>query len=280
MRAAITGTSGYVGSAIARRFVDARWEVLALSRRAGPTGTKPISFTLGGNAGALPWEGVNAVVHCAYDFRITSWNEIRRVNIAGSINFLQSAKMRGVERGIFISSLSCFEGCRSMYGKAKLEIESAALDLGYTVVRPGLVFGPHAGGTMGALARAAGASPVLPMIGSGRYPQYLVHEEDLAEFVFELCAGSPVGPHILTAAHPAWVQLKEIIRREAEKSGRRVRFIGIPWPLILGGLRFLEACRLPSPFRSDSLIGIVFQNPAPDFTLPSGLHPNFRPYES
>ena len=44
------------------------------------------------------------------------------------------------------------------------------------------------------------------------------------------------------------------------------------------GLKTLEMLGLPAPFRSDSLIGIVFQNPAPQFGLPEIPSVTFRPY--
>jgi hypothetical protein len=40
----------------------------------------------------------------------------------------------------------------------------------------------------------------------------------------------------------------------------------VPWPLILAGLKTMEALGLNPPFRSDSLTGFVFQNPNPDFS--------------
>ncbi len=50
----------------------------------------------------------------------------------------------------------------------------------------------------------------------------------------------------------------------------------VPWRLIDAGLRFIELLKIPFPFRRDSLTGIVFQNPRPDFELPSELAVPFR----
>jgi hypothetical protein len=50
----------------------------------------------------------------------------------------------------------------------------------------------------------------------------------------------------------------------------------VPWRLIHCGLKTIEALHLPAPFRSDSLVGLVFQNPRPDFSLPEMPQISFR----
>jgi len=95
-----------------------------------------------------------------------------------------------VDKIIFLSSISAFEGCRSLYGKAKLEIEKVAADLGATIIRPGLVYGSERpGGMYGSLQRVVARFPIMPLIGSGKHLQYLVHEDDLCELLLGFAAG-------------------------------------------------------------------------------------------
>jgi nucleoside-diphosphate-sugar epimerase len=198
--------------------------------------------------------------------------------VEGSSRLLEVAKANGVGHGVFISSLSCFEDCRSLYGKAKLLIEAEALRLGFGVVRPGLVWGNKPGGMMGSLMRVAATSKAIPLIGDGSFPQYLVHEEDLAHLVFALCQEIP-PPRAISAANGEQNSLRSLLGKIALKHGRSPFFIPVPWQLILAGLKTLELLHLPTPFRSDSLIGFVFQNPAPDFRLPELPEITFRPFE-
>ncbi|HEX4085849.1 MAG TPA: NAD(P)-dependent oxidoreductase [Chthoniobacteraceae bacterium] len=258
MNAAITGASGYVGGAIAQGFRAHGWQVTELGRRSERR------FELGGDP-PPDWAGIDALVHCAWDFKLTRREEIERVNVRGSIRLLEAARAAGVTRGVLISSLSCFEGCRSMYGQGKLVVEREALKLGFAVVRPGLVYGDRAGGMMGSLEKAV-KLPVVPLIGNGSQPQYPVHEADLAELVFALCQRpAPAAP--VSAAHGEAIPFRELLRRAAARRGRRPLFLPVPWPLILAGLKGMEALGLNPPFRSDSLTGFVFQNPDPDFSL-------------
>jgi nucleoside-diphosphate-sugar epimerase len=277
MRCAITGAAGHVGSAIARCFQEEGWEVMAMGRRP-LEGGRHVAYELGADPRALPWSEVDALVHCAYDFRPKTWAAIHEVNVAGSIALLRAAREHGVKRIVFISSLSAFSGCRSFYGKAKMEIEAATLELGGAVVRPGLVWSKNPGSLLGALERAA-RSKLVPLIGDGSYPQYLVFDEDLAGLVLALCqADTPPVARAISAAHPEKRSLRSLLEQFARKQDAHPVFVPIPWRLMHAGLKTLEMLGLPAPFRSDSLIGIVFQNPAPQFDLPEIPRITFRPY--
>jgi nucleoside-diphosphate-sugar epimerase len=268
-RAAITGAAGYVGSAIARCFRAHGWSPLELGRRS------PHPYNLATEVN-VDWTGIDALVHCAWDFRLTRWTDIQRVNVRGSIRLMESARAAGVPHGVFISSLSCFQGCRSLYGKGKLEVEKEALRLGFAVVRPGLVYGDTPGGMMGSLDKAAQSGPIVPLIGNGSHPQYPVHEQDLAELVFALCQCPPPSVPVSAASGEA-IPFRDLLRRLAARHGRTPIFIPIPWPLILAALKSIEALGLNPPIRSDSLLGFIFQNPSPDFTQAHHLT-SFRPF--
>ena len=256
---AITGASGYVGSAVTRCFRAHGWQVLELGRRTG-------NFDLGGKM-ALDWSGIDALVHCAWDFGLKRWADIERVNVQGSLRLLEAARDAGVTRGVFISSLSCFAGCRSLYGKAKLAVEPEAARIGFSVVRPGLVYGDSPRGMMGTLEKAVKAGPVVPLIGDGSQPQYPVHEEDLAELVFALCQSQKSTAEPIAAASGEAIPFRELLRRIAARHSRKPIFVAIPWRLILAGLKTMEGVGLNPPFRSDSLTGFVFQNPDPHFEV-------------
>jgi hypothetical protein len=72
--------------------------------------------------------------------------------------------------------------------------------------------------------------------------------------------------------------LRDVIEAVARRDGRRISFIPIPWRLLFWGLKTLEVFHLPAPFRSDSVTGIVFQNPAPRFDEKMLAEIGFRPF--
>lgn len=277
MKVAITGASGYVGSCIANGFRDHGHEVLALSRRPCPLPWVP--YALGDDPTKLPWQGVDVLVHAAYDFTPRTWQEILDRNIMPGVRLLQAAKQAKVGRLICISSMSSFEGCRSNYGKAKLMIEKEALDLGATVVRPGLVWGDSSGGVMGTLEKLVTKLPAVPYLtGSGNLKQFLIHEADLSEAIVAIAGMPPSGSGTLhSATHPDPVPLLTILRSIAKRSNRSRLYLPVPWQLAMAGLKSLETIGIRSLFRSDSLTGLVHGNPHPEFlTPPAGIC--YRPF--
>lgn len=277
MKVAITGASGYVGTCIADGFRTRGHEVLALSRRPCPSPWLPHS--LDDDPAKLPWQGLDVLVHAAYDFTPRTWREILDRNVMPSVRLLQAAKQANVGRLIYISSMSSFEGCRSNYGKAKLMVEKEALALGAIVIRPGLVWGESSGGVMGTLEKLVTQLPVIPYLsGSGNLQQFLIHQADLSAAVVAMAGMQPSGSGMRhSATHPDPVSLLAILRSIAKRTDRSRLYLPVPWQLAMAGLKFIEMAGIRSLFRSDSLTGLVHGNPHPEFlTPPAGIR--YRPF--
>jgi len=269
LRVGITGARGYLGSTLVRHFRNTGCEPAAWHRGA-EAGSR---YELGGNLKSLDWRNVGAVVHCAYDFRARGWEDIHRINVESSLSLLGETVSRGA-RFVFISSMSSYEGCQSLYGKAKLEVEKAVLAAGGTVIRAGLIYGDPPGGLFATLCRAVRALPLVPMIGRGNFPQCLAHHDDLARLVAGVADGSlvlPACPH--SAAHPQAILFRDLLRKIAVLQGRRTTFLPVPWRAIYAAMVCAERAGLGLSFRSDSLLGLVHANPAPVFDLPGGFRP-------
>jgi nucleoside-diphosphate-sugar epimerase len=270
---AITGATGYVGSRIAEA-VRRQAQVVALTRR--PASNAEIAWTLTGKDDIAPLllrHKVTTLVHAAWDFRAVSKEQIWRVNVEGSIRLFQMAKEAGIRRIVFISTISAFTGARSHYGKSKLEVEAAAARLGGVILRPGLVFGESPGGVFGSIRRQVRNGRFVPLIGSGRAPQFLVPEATLAGIVadavagrFDTAAGQPI-----TIANPAPYPFRDLVRSIARTEKRNATLVPLPWQLLYAGLRLGEKLGKELPFRSDSVISFIYQNPAPDFSALEGF---------
>ena len=267
---AITGVGGYVGSLLAHHFEAAGWAVTRLSSSAKAGDESTVPFHLGEEVAPdlFRLRQISALVHCAYDFHPVKRVEIQRVNVEGSRKLLAAAHAGGVERMAVMSTISAFEGCRSLYGRAKLEIEAAAASYGALVVRSGLVYGdgsPTAGGMFGSLARSVQRG-VVPLIDGGIHPQYLIHEQDLWRLLWGFFEGElhDPGRPVVAASLQAWT-LRDLLKELARRQGLHPRFVPVPWQPVWAGLRLAELAHLPVQYRSDSVISLVHQDRKPDF---------------
>jgi nucleoside-diphosphate-sugar epimerase len=261
---AVTGANGFVGGIIAAGLAEQG--VLRLVRR--PAGQNDLAWSFLSPAPALAEDlrahGVTHVVHTAWDMQASKLAELEAGCVAGSLQLLEAASAAGAQM-IFISTISAFAGARSAYGQAKLQVEQAVLATGGIVLRLGLVMGD--GGMFGALRQTVAKAKIVPMIGSGNAPQYLLPEATLVEAVQAAIRGdfnAESGP--ITLANPTPVPFRAMVQRLAQEAGRSIIPIPVPWQLLYAAFRTAEALGLKLGFKSDSIISFIHQNPTPDFT--------------
>jgi len=261
-RVIVTGAGGYLGSILSEHFRLQGWEVVRWSRQGGG-----VPFVLGEEPLAGRMEGTRALLHCAYDFRPSAWHEAHRVNGLGSQKLMAAAVAAKIPRVVFISTMSAFPGCVSMYGRIKLEVEAFGLPRGILCVRPGLLWSSRPGGMYQRLQAAAGRLPVLPLFGGGRQKLAFSHAEDLASGLETFCRGDEPPPaEAIVTAFPQLFSFREILKTLTRLQGKNPHFFPVPVGPVLAGLRLAELLHLPTPFKSDSLISLLHQDPNPVFS--------------
>ena len=275
----VSGARGYLGSRVTAALEERDWQVIELSRAPNP-GRRAISFQLGTEISSSTLGGGRSLVHCAYDFRPLKWRDIHRINVIGTEKLFRAARESGVINLIYISSISAFEGCRSLYGAAKLEAEAVAKSLGAIIIRPGLIWGDSPGAMFGKLVKQVEQARVLPLFGDGAQIQYLVHDQDLVGFILD-CASGKIPPQVgpITIAHEEPWQLRHILEEIATAKRKRVSFIPVPWRLAWAFLKFAESAGIRLKFRSDSLVSLMHQNPSPSFAAQQSLKVNCRHFQ-
>jgi nucleoside-diphosphate-sugar epimerase len=281
LRVAVTGSGGYLGQSLCRYLKDRGVTVFQLtSRSQGAESTRPSAkFSLqdGVAKGFFAENRINSLIHAAYDFSPRTGAAISDCNVKGSLRLFAQAHAEGVERIIFISSMSAYDGCRSLYGNAKLEIEKAVREVpsGYSI-RPGLIYSTPiagSGGMVGSILQSLQGG-LIPLIGKGEQKLYLSHENDLARLIEWLFKNlRPMNDAPIIAANSNPYTLRDIIQLLAQTvEARKARLVPVPWRLAWAGVRSLEAAGINTKFRSDSILSLVHQNPNPDFsTVPDGI---------
>lgn len=181
---ALTGATGFVGSATLDRLLAAGWKVRALTRCAQSAipGVEWISGGLDDAASLLKLcDGADAILHIAGVVNAYEPGEFESGNVTGTANLLSAAKEVGIRRFVHVSSLAAREPGLSLYGASKARAEKlvATSLLDWTIIRPPGVYGPGDRDVFEMFKMAAKGFVLLPPHGRGSW----VHVDDLARLL-------------------------------------------------------------------------------------------------
>jgi nucleoside-diphosphate-sugar epimerase len=255
---AVTGASGFLGAALCRALAGAGWEVRALvrdpARYVGPPGVRAARCDLPDAIDEDALAGASAVVHCAYATRETDPARARRVNEDGTRRLLEAARRAGVGRMVFISTVAAAPDAPSYYARSKHALERLFDPGRDAIVRPGLIVGRGGHGLFQTLLDNMRGLGVVPLFDGGTQPLQTVHVDDVCAAITRILERDLAGAFNVAEPHPP--TLGGFLRMMADRLGRRVRFVRLPFAPVLAGVRVLEALHLPFPLRSESLLGV------------------------
>ncbi|QRF61312.1 NAD(P)-dependent oxidoreductase [Variovorax paradoxus] len=211
----VTGAAGLVGRTLARRLAEQRRAFIALDRSASVTedGIEIVGCDLGDvhRMYALTREGIDSVVHCgAFSGPMVARDTphaMVQVNIVGTANMLELARVHEARRFVYCSSTSAYGVVRSaapvaedgllqpasLYGASKVASEyittayAQQYGLSAASVRLSWVYGP--GRTTDCVVRtmiedALAARPTRMAFGSD-FPRQFIHVDDAVDGLLE-----------------------------------------------------------------------------------------------
>ncbi len=256
MKFAVTGASGNFGRFLVNYLTRHGHQVVQLGRTRKNKDVDWQFFNLGEPFDFENLTDVDTLVHAAYDFSSHTEAEVLSKNVEPSIDFLRTAEKSGVKKIIFISSVSAFEGCNSLYGAGKIRVEKVVTELGGINLRSALMFSDKPEGIVGKLAGIAQKIPIVPLVGASK-KLYVSHLESLSESIVYLASQGPEYSRTVTLAYPKPYLFKELIAVLAARSGKAVFIFPVPWRLLWAFLVVLEKLKINIGFRSDSLVGLM-----------------------
>lgn len=205
----VTGGSGFIGRAVARRFRADGWETCGVDVDADPDLDVVVGDVSRPGAWQEGMQGVDVVVHTAALVSNTATLDAAwSVNVCGTRNLLDAAAEAGVGRCVVFSSCALYSSHREgfvdenrpvrtsgdPYGDTKIAAEQVCLQMhaegraDVTILRPGSVYGPESGPwTILPIQMLRAGKVVLPARGEGVFVK--IYVGDLVELV-RLAAGS------------------------------------------------------------------------------------------
>lgn len=262
----VTGATGFVGSAVARKLVAAGFHVRALVRETSNRanidglGIEPVPGDMRDGASmAQAMQGARYLFHVAADYRL--WvpdpDEITRNNLMGVRATMGAARKAGVEKIVYTSSVATLkpghgeavdetarqipEAAIGAYKRSKLvaerEVERMVAEekLPAVIVSPSTPIGPRD-------IKPTPTGRIIVEAALGRIPAFvdtglnLVHVDDVAEGHLLALEEGRIGRNYILGGDD--VMLKDMLGAIAELTGRKAPRTRLPraplFPLALG----------------------------------------------
>lgn len=219
---------GYLGEALARRFRQGGWEVIATSLSGG---ADSVACDVSDPQAVEALMDVDAVVHCAASGRGGGAEAYQRVYVDGCrhlieryvgkrILFTSSSSVYGQTDGSVVTEQSPAEPDRET-GRLLREAESLVMDAGGVVARLSGIYGP---GRSVILKKFLNGEAVIEEDGRRLLNQ--IHRDDAAEAIFQLIAQSACGVFNVCDSQPltqleCYKALSEMFHRPLPPTGPR-----------------------------------------------------------
>jgi dihydroflavonol-4-reductase len=261
-RVLLTGASGFVGSAVARRLVEASFAVRALVRHGSPRAHLAglhLDFVEGDLRDRKSIErasvGVRYLFHVAADYRLWARDpsEILATNVEGTRNVMEAAIAAGVERIVYTSSVATLglrrdgtaadegvplgeEQAIGAYKRSKIAAERlvegmvARRGLAAVIVNPSTPIGPCD-------VRPTPTGRIIVEAARGRIPAFvdtglnLVHVDDVASGHLAALRHGKIGERYILGGQN--VLFSQMLSDIAGLVGGRAPRVRLPWQALV-----------------------------------------------
>jgi nucleoside-diphosphate-sugar epimerase len=299
---AVTGASGFIGSALVGQLITRQFNVHQIPRSSVDTA------------------GAQCVIHCAarahimYDEALDPLTEYRRVNVLRTLNLARQAAAVGVKRFVFLSSVKVSgessEGLLRPFGasndngslrlardvelrpedayslskrEAELGLWEIASQTGIQVVviRPPLVYGPGVKGNFARLLDLVRSGVPLPLAAVNNRRSF-IGLDNLVDLLIRCVDQPSAADQTLLVSDGQDLSTPELLRMIANAMGKPARLFPVPVPALrLAGWalgRMNEVDRLVGSLQVDSCATRELLGWTPPVSVEEGVDRMVRGY--
>lgn len=256
----VTGSAGFIGSAVLSKLVAERHTTMG-AVRAAPN--RPFSVLGPSLDPDSDWSqllcGIQVVVHAAarvhlmQDQTSNPLLAFRAINVLGTLNLARQAATTGVRRFVFLSSAKvngeqtpsghAFRSAdtpspHDAYGISKDEAEAGLKAIGsetgmeIVIIRPPLVYGPGVKGNFAAMMRAVRRGWPLPFGGVTNNRRSLVALDNLLDLIVTCIEHPAAANQTFMVSDGEDLSTADLLRRLGAAMGKPARLLNVPPALL------------------------------------------------
>ncbi|MCF7871140.1 MAG: NAD(P)-dependent oxidoreductase [Candidatus Omnitrophica bacterium] len=243
----VTGATGFIGSHLIKRLMGLeQYSIVAISRfpeKAKNLKNEKIKLikadiTKKATLKKLTKLPINIIIHCAACVEAKKQKKLNKVNVEGTENICKLAVELGVERFIYLSSVSVVSGNRRIplvenlpyfatnaYGQSKLEAEKKVLvyrrkGLPAAILRPPMVYGedePHALPVLVKYLKRR----MIPLLEGGKHKLHLAYVKNVVEAIIFALENKEMLKDSFFVADEQVLTTREVFKKMAEGAGAK-----------------------------------------------------------
>lgn len=281
-RVAVTGASGFIGTALIPRLLAAGHVPRLIVRQVPSTALSPHVEVVQGDLTSpdtlrAGLSGADAVIHLGAATSVGRLDPVlaHQVNVGGATALIEACRAVGCRRVVVFSTQHVYLPRCGTYGRTKriADILFVTSGLDVTILRPSLVYGSGSRGVFVKLAQLVRALPVIPVIGPGTWHLRPVHLDDLVALIVQVLARPDVSGRTYDVGGPERITYNDFLSAICAALGRPCRRVHIPLPCGFAMAWLCERLLSKPPITVENVYGTLLDAPC-DLRA---LYRDFRP---
>lgn len=260
MKVAVTGATGFVGRHLVKRLLADGHQITAVIHRTHPEWLRSSDVEARSasvsdlSSLSSAFAGAEVVYHLVGIIAETRQNTFNGTVAEGTKKVAAACGKAGVGRLIYLSAMGTSAEAPAKYHKAKFAAEEAVINSGlnYVILRPSVIYGPG-DGFVSLLSQMIRLTPVVPVIGTGKYQLQPVFIDDLMAVMAGCLSTEEAWGEIIDVGGPQKLEFLEILSIIGSALHRKRMNFFVPTVVAKAAATVLEHIMKPAPLTVDQL---------------------------
>ena len=198
--------------------------------------------------------GTDVVIHLGALVGSYNVDDNMEINYEGTKNLIEACKIHGIERFIFISTVSAKRKAQGPYGRSKKLAEDEVIrsGLAFTILRPTTVMGTESLGLNRIIQNVNRFPWIIPMAGTGKCTRHPVYINDFVQAIITALKKVDSIGKLYEIGGERVIPFRDLVKLINTKLGNsRKLIIPVPMKLIKIVAFFFERIYRAPPFTSE-----------------------------